>query len=106
MPKKSADSDRTTGAMVPTTGEIEARLLVLDMIAASATVRLLRLHDDLEKSELIAQILHDIDFCCRSRGLHFRDILDAQGYAEELLKDAQTQADGLDDIKHAYINRK
>lgn len=103
--RKSPSANATAAVAAPTVGEIEGRLLVLDMVAASTIARLLRLHDGKEKDDLIAQILHDIDVSCRSRGLHFRDILDAQSYAEELLKDAQAQADGLDDIKHAYLIR-
>lgn len=107
MPKRnSSNSPRPIAAVSPTIGEIEGRLLVLEMIASSSTAKLLRLHDSQEKAELIAAILTDIDVDCRSRGLHIRDIRDAQEYAEELLKDAQDQADGLDDIKHAYVNRE
>ncbi|TCR75586.1 hypothetical protein [Rhizobium sp. BK376] len=103
---KSPAPNETSGAMAPTIGEIEGRLLVLEMVAGSAAARLLSLHDSNEKAALVAAILADIELSCRSKGLHFRDILDAQGYAEELLADAQLQADGLDDIKHAYLHRK
>jgi hypothetical protein len=51
-------------------------------------------------------MLRDIETNCRKSGLNFRDIIDAQSYAEDLLKDAQAQADGLDDIKHAYPKTK
>jgi hypothetical protein len=104
--RKSSGSNRTSAALAPTIGEIEGRLLALEMIALSSTAKVLRLQDGQEKAELIAAILKDIDVDCRSRGLHIRDIRDAQEYAEELLKDAQDQADGLDDIKHAYLNRE
>ena len=83
-----------------------ASLMVLDMITASATVRLLRFHDSKEKAELTAQILDEIDTTCRRKGLFVRDIMDAQDYARKLLYNAQAQADRLDDIKHGYINQE
>ncbi len=107
MPQRnSSGSETTIAAVAPTIGEVEGRILVLEMIASSSTAKLLRLHDGQEKAELIAEILKDINVDCRSRGLHIRDIRDAQEYAEELLQDAQDQADGLDNIKHAYLNRE
>ncbi|NLS20353.1 hypothetical protein HGP16_27875 [Rhizobium sp. P40RR-XXII] len=106
MPKaKNLTESETTSAVAPSIGEIMGRLLVLDMMAASATVRLLRLHDGQEKAELTAQILHEIDSTCRRRGLHLRDILDAQDYAKKILSDAQAHADRLDDIKFGYLDR-
>jgi len=98
--------DGKSSATAPTIGEIEGRLLVLELVASSCLTRLLNLHDGQEKTELIAEIMHDIEVNCRNSGLHSRDIVDAQNYAEDLLKDAQVQADGLEDIKHAYLKPK
>ena len=97
------NSNDKGNAMAPSIEEIEARLLVLELVALSSVTRLLRLHDEREKAGLIAQILRDIEIKGRRSGLHFRDIIDAQSYAEDLLKDAQVQADSLDNIKHAYL---
>jgi hypothetical protein len=107
MPKTGGQnsSDKST-ATAPTLGEIEGRFLVLEFVALSCLTRLLRLHDGQEKADLIAEILRDIEINGRKLGLHFRDIVDAQSYAEDLLKDAQVQADGLEDIKHAYLKSK
>ncbi|MGO4569946.1 hypothetical protein AB4Z52_34180 [Rhizobium sp. 2YAF20] len=107
MPKiKGQNSSDKSSATAPTIGEIEGRLLVLELVALSSVSRLLRLHDGKEKADLIAEMLRDIEINCRKSGLNFRDIIDAQSYAEDLLKDAQAQADGLDDIKHAYPKTK
>lgn len=107
MPKiKGQKSSGKRTATAPSIGEIEGRLLVLEFVALSSLTRLLRLHDGQEKADLVAEILRDIDINCRNSGLHFRDIIDAQSYAEDLLKDAQVQADGLDDVKHAYPKSK
>ena len=102
---KKTVSNETTSTVAPSIEEIMGQLLVLDMIAASATVRLLRLHDGQEKAELTAQILDEIDTTCRKKGLLLRDIMDAQDYAKKLLGDAQEQADRLDNIKHGYLDR-
>lgn len=93
----------TLGATIPSIQEIMGQLIVLDLIAASATVRLLRLHDAQEKAELTAEILDEIDSTCRRKGLLLPDILDAQDHAKNLLVDAQAQADHLDDVKHGYL---
>jgi hypothetical protein len=107
MPKtKGLARNGTNGGVVPSIEEIMGQLLALDMIAVSATVRLLRLHDAQEKAELTAEILREIDSKCRRKGLLLRDILDAQDYAKKLLTDAQAQANRLDDIKHGYLVRK
>jgi hypothetical protein len=104
MPKiEGKSSSDKSHAIAPTLGEIEGRFLVLEFIALSSMTRLLRLHDGQAKADLIAEILRDIKINGRSSGLHFRDIIDAQSYAEDLLRDAEAQADGLDDIKHAYL---
>ncbi|MGM4985561.1 MULTISPECIES: hypothetical protein [Rhizobium] len=104
MPKIDGKNSSDKGnAVAPTIGEIEGRFLVLELVALSSMTRLLRLHDEQEKADLIAEIRHDIEIKGRDCGLHFRDIIDAQSYAEDLLRDAQAQADGLDDIKHAFL---
>jgi hypothetical protein len=90
------------GASAPTIGEIEGRLLVLEFVALSCVTRLLHLHNAQERQDLVADVLRGIEVGGRNLGLHFRDIADAQGYAEDLLKDAQGQADGLEDVKHAW----
>lgn len=104
MPKiEGRNSSDKGNAIAPTIGEIEGRFLVLELVAVSSMTRLLRLHDEQEKAGLIAEILRDIEIKGRNSGLHFRDIVDAQSYAEDLLRDAEAQADSLDDIKHAYL---
>ncbi len=103
---KNPAANEATSAAAPSIDEIMGHLLVLDMIAEGATVRLLRLHDGQEKAELTAQILDEIDTSCRRKGLLLRDIMDAQDSAQKLLSDAQARADRLDDIKHGYLGRK
>ncbi|WP_037070534.1 hypothetical protein [Rhizobium sp. CF142] len=100
------NSDDKTSATAPTIGEIEGRFLVLELVALSCSTRLLSLHDGQETADLTAEILRGIETAGRNLGLHFRDIVDAQSYAEDLLRDAQAQADGLEDIKHACLKLK
>lgn len=107
MPKiEGQNSGDHSIATAPTSGEIEARLLVLELIALSCSIRLLNLHDGQETTDLTADILRGVEIAGRNLGLHFRDIVDAQNYAEDLLRDAQVQADGLEDIKHACLKLK
>lgn len=104
MPKvEGQNSDDKRSTTVPTAGEIEGRFLILQLIALSCSTRLLSLHDGHETADLIAEILRGVETAGRNLGLHFRDIVDAQSYAEDLLRDAQVQSDEIEEIKHAFL---
>jgi hypothetical protein len=107
MPQiEGQNSGDKSSVAVPTTGEIEGRFLVLQLIALSCSTRLLSLHDGHETADLIAEILRGVETAGRNLGLHFRDIVDAQIYAEDLLRDAQVQSDEIEEIKHAFLKRE
>ncbi len=98
---KGRNFNNNSTSAAPSVGEIEGRLLVLELVALNCTGRLLKLHDAQETAELTAEILRNIEVEGRTLGLPFRDIVDAQKYAQDLLNSAQAQSDDLEDIKHA-----
>ncbi|PKA45517.1 hypothetical protein CWR43_00320 [Rhizobium sullae] len=87
------------GKAIPSLGEIEGRMMILELVAVTALTRLLRLHDAQERSALMEAIRHAVDRKCSDAKLCSPDISSAEKYAEELLKSAQEQADDLDAIR-------
>ncbi|MBB6303729.1 hypothetical protein [Rhizobium leucaenae] len=77
---------------IPSLGEIEGRIMILELLAQTALTRLIRLHSSEEKSELIRAIRHAIDRKCHDAKLCGSDRESAEQYAEELLACAQEQA--------------
>lgn len=100
----TAERDRLGGELgkaIPSLGEIEGRLMILELIAATALTRLLRLHDPQERSALIEAVRHAVDRKCRDAELRGSDLSSAEAYAVELLNSAQEQADELDAVRNA-----
>ncbi|APO77813.1 hypothetical protein AM571_PC00066 (plasmid) [Rhizobium etli 8C-3] len=89
------------GKAIPSLGEIEGRMMILELVAVTALTRLLRFHDPQERSALVEALRHAVDRKCRDAKLSGSDISSAEKYAEELLKSAQEQADELDAIRDA-----
>ncbi|MGO4568915.1 hypothetical protein AB4Z52_28675 [Rhizobium sp. 2YAF20] len=89
------------GKAIPSLGAIEGRLMILELIADTALIRLLRLHDPQKRSALMAAVRHAVDCKCRDARLDAADISSAEKYAEELLKSVQEQADDLDAVRNA-----
>ncbi|SCW87669.1 hypothetical protein SAMN02927900_05992 [Rhizobium mongolense subsp. loessense] len=89
------------GKAIPSLGEIEGRMMILELVAVTALTRLLRLHDPQERSALMEALRHAVDRKCRDAKLSGADISSAEKYAEELLKSAQEQAEDLDAIRDA-----
>ena len=89
------------GKAIPSLGEIEGRLMILELIAVTALTRLLRLHDPKERSALLEAVRHAVDRKCHDAKLCGSDISSAEKYAEELLRSAQEQADDIDAVRDA-----
>lgn len=84
---------------IPSLGEVEGRMMILELIALTALTRLIRLHDVGERSDLITAMRHAIDRKCHDARLCGTDTDSAEKYAEELLASAQEQAIHLGAIR-------
>ncbi|MGV1838366.1 hypothetical protein ACQZ6C_26665 [Rhizobium rhizogenes] len=87
---------------IPSLGEVEGRMMVLELIALTALTRLMRLHDVGARADLMKAMRHTINRKCHDARLCGTDTQSAETYAEELLACAQEQAIDLDETrKHA-----
>jgi hypothetical protein len=84
---------------IPSLGEIEGRVMILELIALTALTRLIRLHNAEEKSDLIKAMRHAIDRKCHDAKLCGTDRESAEKYAEELLVCAEEQAIDISAIR-------
>ncbi|PZM10027.1 hypothetical protein [Rhizobium tubonense] len=78
---------------IPSLGEIEGRVMILELVALTSLSRLLHDHERHGRLELIKAMRHAIDRKCHDARLCGQDTRSAEEYAEELLASAQEQAD-------------
>ena len=78
---------------IPSLGEIEGRMMILELVALTSLSRLLHDHNRHGRVELIKAMRHAIDRKCHDARLCGQDTKSAEDYAEELLASAQEQAD-------------
>lgn len=87
---------------IPSLGDVEGRMMILELIALTALTRLIRLHDVGERGNLMKAMRHAIDRKCHDARLCGTDTEAAEKYAEGLLACAQEQAIDLEKTrKHA-----
>jgi hypothetical protein len=84
---------------IPSLGEVEGRMMILELIALTALTRLIRLHNAEEKSDLMKAMRHAIDRKCHDAKLCGTDTKSAEQYAEELLACAEEQASAITAIR-------
>ncbi|MGO4569909.1 hypothetical protein AB4Z52_33990 [Rhizobium sp. 2YAF20] len=77
---------------IPSLGEIEGRMMILELVALTSLSRLLSDHGKKGRAELIKAMRHAIDRKCHDASLCGHDTKSAEDYAEELLASAQEQA--------------
>ncbi|WP_168879224.1 hypothetical protein [Rhizobium sp. P28RR-XV] len=85
---------------IPSMGEVEGRMMILELIALTALTRLIRLHDVGDRADLLKAMRHAIDRKCHDARLCGTDTDSAEKYAEELLACAQEQAIDLEAIRN------
>lgn len=98
-----AKRDKLGGAAskaIPSLGEVEGRMMILELIALTALTRLIRLHEAGERDDLMEAMRHAIDRKCHDARLCGTDTDSAEKYAEELLACAQEQAIDLGAIRN------
>lgn len=82
------------GHAVPSLGEIEGRVFVLQIMATVALASLLKRSDADGRAQFIAALRHAIDRKCEKANLAEADIVVASKYAQGLLDEALERAAG------------
>jgi len=88
-----------SGSAVPSLGEIEGRVFVLQIMATTALKRLLSRRDADGQTELMTALQRAIERKCKQANLPEADIAAASEYAKGLLDEALDRAGGAAAIR-------
>lgn len=76
---------------IPSIGEVEGRIIVLEFLALAALTRLLQERDDAGQAEIVKAIRRTVERKCHDAKLCDSDACCAVDYADELVLSAQEQ---------------